>query len=141
MKSKSQNLKKITIRNFKNYNEKAFIVNLKQNQINQYITEKLANEATEELINVFKNTLDFHASFKEIFLKEKNTYIPWYNDELKAKIKIRKELLKDSRTAGKNIFKDRLKKISNTISFLKKILKQKYILDELEKAGEDPKKI
>ena len=49
--------------------------------------------------------------------------------------------MKDSRTAGKNIFKDRLKKISNTISVLKKILKQKYILDELEKAGEDPKKI
>ena len=49
--------------------------------------------------------------------------------------------MKDSRTAGKNIFKERLKLISNTISILKKILKQKNILDELEKAGEDPKKI
>ena len=35
-------IKKITIRNFKNYNEKAFIENLKENleksEINQYIT-------------------------------------------------------------------------------------------------------
>ena len=137
--------KKITIRNFKNYNEKAFTDNLKENleksKINQYIEEKQPNEATEELINILKNTLDFHAPFKEIYPKEKNNYIPWYNEELRTKIKIRKELLKDSRTAGKNVFKDRLKKISNLISFLKKILKQKYITEELEKAGEDPKKI
>ena len=42
---------------------------------------------------------------------------------------------------GKHLFEDRLKKISNAIVYLKKILKQKYILEELEKAGDDPKKI
>ena len=62
-------------------------------------------------------------------------------EELKEKIKIKKELLKDSRVYGRNLFKERLKKISNTITFLKNFLKQKYILEELEKAGEDPKKI
>ena len=71
----------------------------------------------------------------------KKKYIPWYNNELREKIKIKKELLKDSRTFGKEIFEKRLKKLTNTINYLKKILKQKYILEELEKAGDDVKKL
>ena len=49
---------------------------------------------------------------KKINPKEKNVYIPWYNEELKEKIKIKKELLKDSRIYGRNFFKERLKKIT-----------------------------
>ena len=63
------------------------------------------------------------------------------NDKLRTEIKIKRELLKDSRTLGKDPFKERLKKITNTINYLKKFLKQKYILEELEKAGEDAKKL
>merc|ERR1711972_350149 len=90
---------------------------------------------------IIKTTLDIHAPLIQILPKDKNEFIPWYNDELRAKIKIKKEILKDSRTMGKDPFKERLKKITNTINFLKKILKQKYILEELEKAGEDAKKL
>ena len=129
----------------KKFNEKSFIEDLERNfaksNINELIKGKLANEATSEFTKIFTDTLDFHAPFIEILPKEKNVYIPWYNDELRTKIKIKKEILKDSRTLGKDLFKERLKKITNTINFLKKFLKQKYILDELEKAGEDPKKL
>ena len=135
---------KITIRNFKNYNDIKFAQDLEgkleNSNINKLIAEKNTNEATIELTKTIRETLDVHAPFIEINPKEKNVYIPWYN-ELKEKIKIKKELLKDSRTYGRNFFKERLKKITNIITFLKKFLKQKYILEELEKAGEDPKKI
>ena len=141
-KPKSQ---KITIRNFKNYNDIKFAQDLEgkleNSNINKLIAEKNTNEATIELTKTIRETLDVHAPFIEINPKEKNVYIPWYNEELKEKIKIKKELLKDSRTYGRNFFKERLKKITNIITFLKKFLKQKYILEELEKAGEDPKKI
>ena len=73
-----------------------------------------------------KTTLDKHAPFISILPKDKKNYIPWYNDELRTKIKIRKELLKDSRTSGKGLFENRLKKLTNSINALKKILKQKY---------------
>ena len=56
-------------------------------------------------------------------------------------MKIKKELLKDSRTLGNESLKDRLKKITNMVNYLKKILKQKYIVEELEKAGDDVKKL
>ena len=145
MEKEKTKIEKITIRNFKNYNESLYIKELKEHleksNINKFITEKLANQATEELTNVIKTTLDKHAPLIQIFPKEKKDYIPWYNDELRIKIKTKKELLKDSRTYGKKIFEDRLKKITNAITYLKKILKQKYILEELEKAGDDPKKI
>ena len=135
---------KITIRNLKNYNDIKFAQDLEgkleNSNINKLIAEKNTNEATIELTKTIRETLDVHAPFIEINPKEKNVYIPWYN-ELKEKIKIKKELLKDSRTYGRNFFKERLKKITNIITFLKKFLKQKYILEELEKAGEDPKKI
>jgi len=134
---------KITIRNFKNYNDTNFSKDLenklKSSEINKLIAEKETNKATIELTKIIKETLDVHAPFIEILPKEKNIYIPWYNEELKEKIK--KELLKDCRIYGRNLFKERLKKITNKITFLKNFLKQKYILDELEKAGEDPKKI
>ena len=138
-------VEKITVRNFKNYNEIKFIeelkINLEKSDINKFIDEKLSNEATEELVKIIKTTLDTYAPLIEIFPKEKKNFIPWYNDELRTKIKIKKEILKDSRTIGKNIFKERLKKITNAINYLKKILKQKYILEELEKAGDDVKKL
>ena len=86
--------------------------------------KKLANEATGELINVIKNSLDKHAPLIQILPKEKRDYIPWYTDELRAKIKIKKELLKDSRMLGKNLFEDRLKKLSN--NFLMVCCKTKF---------------
>ena len=68
-------IEKITIRNFKNYNQNSFIEEL-QNQLEKshvqsFINEKLVNEATEELINVIKNTLDKHAPLIQILPKEK----------------------------------------------------------------------
>ena len=145
MEREKPKIKKITIRNFRNYKEDIFLEdlgnNLEKSNVDQFINEKKTNEATVELMETIKTTLDKHAPFIQILPKDEKKYIPWYNEELREKIKIKKELLKDSRIFGKELFEKRLKKLTNTINYLKKILKQKYILEELEKAGEDPKKI
>ena len=68
-------LQKITIRNFKNYDEKKFGLELEKklenSKINKLITENETNEATIELTKIIKETLDIHAPFIEIFPKEK----------------------------------------------------------------------
>ena len=145
MEREKPKIEKISIRNFRNYNEEKFCkdleINIDKSKINQLIFEKKTNEATVELIETIKTTLDKHAPFIQILPKDEKKYIPWYNEELKEKIKIKKELLKDSRTFGKEIFEKRLNKLTNTINSLKKILKRKYISEELEKAGDDAKKL
>ena len=120
---------------------KDLALNLEKSKISKFLEEKLTNEVTTELTETIKTTLDKHAPFIQIHPKDEKTYIPWYNEELKTKIKIKKELLKDSRIYGKKLFENRLKNITNTINLLKKILKQKYITEELENAGDDVKKI
>ena len=114
MEKEKPKIEKITIRNFKNYKEESFIEDLKEqlekSKINKLILEKLANEATVELTNIIKTNLDKHAPLIQVLPKEKKDYIPWYNEELRTKIKIKKELLRDSRLYGKNLFEDRLKK-------------------------------
>ena len=106
LEREKQKVEKITVRNFKNYNETKFIEELKvcleKSDINKFIEEKQINEATEELVKIIKTTLDFHAPLIEILPKEKKNFIPWYNDELRTKIKIKKELLKDSRTISRD---------------------------------------
>ena len=138
-------IEKIKIRNFKNFKDENFLedlkINLERCNINKYIDEKLTNESANELTETIQKILDKHAPFIEIFPKDEKKYIPWYNEELKTKIKIRKEILKDSRISGKKLFENRIKKLTNSINALKKILKQKYISEELEKAGDDVKKI
>ena len=137
--------KKIVIRNFKNYDQEKFDNELKEklekSNLNELIEKELPNDATFELTKIIRTTLDKHAPLIEILPNQKKIFIPWYNDELKAKLKIKKELLKDSRTLGNESLKDRLKKITNMVNYLKKILKQKYIVEELEKAGDDVKKL
>ena len=145
MEREKPKMERITIRNFKTFNEENFLKDLKTNleksKINNHIEEKLTNKAAIELTETIKITLDKHAPFINILPKDEKKYIPWYNDELKTKIKLRKEILKDSRISGKKPFESRLKKLTNSINALKKILKQKYILEELEKAGDDVKKL
>ena len=85
---------KITIRNFRNYNEENFLkdlaLNLEKSKISKFLEEKLINEVTTELTETIKTTLDKHAPFIQIHPKDEKTYIPWYNEELKTKIKIKK---------------------------------------------------
>ena len=123
MEKEKPKIQKITIRNFKNYNEEKFIEELKDqfenSNIDNLIFKKLANQATVELTNIIKNTLDKHAPLIEILPKEKKEYIPWYTDELRTKIKIKRELLRDSRIFAKKIFEDRLKK-NNKCNYLPK---------------------
>ena len=145
-KEKEQNKpSKIKIRNFKNYEPEKFSSDLKalltKCEINLHLKNNDPNLATTELINVIVKTLDEHAPFIEIFPKDKKIYIPWYNDELRQKIKRKKEMLVDSRTHGFKIYKKPLKSLTNLINALKQTLKKEYIQKKLEEAGEDPKKI
>ena len=74
-------------------------------------------------------------------VEKKNQYIPWYTEELKIKIKQRRELLADSRTHGKNLYKEKLKAQTNEINFLKFLLKKDFVGKELENADKDIKTI
>ena len=136
---------KIKIRNFKNYKLENFCTDLEnflaESQIDFHLLNNDANLATVELINVITKTLDIHAPYIEIFPKDKKIYIPWYNAELREKLKRKKEMLKDSMIHGRYLYKNHLKKLTNVINALKKTLKQKYIQEKIEEAGEDPKKI
>ena len=136
---------KIKIRNFKNYEPEKFSNDLKalliKSEVNSHLENNDPNLATTELIKVIVKTLDEHAPFIEIFPKDKKIYIPWYNDELRQKIRRKKEMLVDSRTHGMKTYKKPLKTLTNLINALKKSLKKEYIQKKLEEAGEDPKKI
>ena len=138
-------LSKIKIRNFKNYDPKKFCNDLNtfltESQVNLYMKNNNVNLATNELVNTIIKTLDIHAPFIEIFPKDKKIYVPWYNTELREKLQLKKEMLKDSITHGKNVYKNPLKNLTNLINALKKSLKKDYIEKKIEEAGEDPKKI
>ena len=138
-------VKKIKIRNYKNYNKEDFLKTLEENllksNLSKEINNKNSNEATNILSEVIRKSLDKHAPFVEIQCKEKNQYIPWYTDDLKTKIRQRRELLADSRSHGKKLYKEKLKAQTNEINFLKFLLKKEFVGKELENADKDIKAI
>merc|ERR1711972_784146 len=71
---------------------------------------------------------------------KKKQYMPWYNEELKNKLKIRREMVADSYTHKKSYRKE-IKEQTNIINSLKKFLKTKFVKEELEKAGKDEKEL
>ena len=138
-------IKKIKIRNYKNYNQEDFLKTLNENltksNLMETIQNKKPNEATNILSQIIRCSLDKHAPIIEIQIKDKKSYIPWYTEELKNKIKERKELLADSRCHGKFFYKKRLKSQTNEINFLKFILKKEFVSNGIENADKDIKAI
>ena len=144
-KPKKAKVKKIKIRNFKKYEPENFNKELKEKldliNISELLTKNMVNEATEKFTFILRDTLDKHAPMIEIIPGQKKKYVPWYNEELKKKLKYRKDLLADSLNHGKNLYKDRLKKMTKEINLVKKLLKIDWIKKEIQDYNGDIKKL
>ena len=144
-KEKTKNpVRKIRIRNFKKFNKENFDkdlkTNLEESNFETQISDENVNLATETLVDIIKTTLNKYAPIIEINANEKKQYMPWYNEELKNKIKTRKEMVADSYIHKKS-YKNVIKEQTNIINSLKKFLKTKFVKEELEKAGKDEKEL
>ena len=136
--------RKIQCRNYKNYDKEIFNDKLKEtladSNIMQHISNKNVNSATEELLSTIQKTVSLFAPMIEIQLKNKSKVIPWFTEELKSLIKIKNNLLTDSFVYGYEMFKSRIKQLSNTINHLKRKLKKEYLQENLMLYQNDPKK-
>ena len=144
-KEKTKNpVRKIRIRNFKKFNKENFDkdlkTNLEESNFETQISDENVNLGTETLVDIIKTTLNKYAPIIEINANEKKQYMPWYNEELKNKIKTRKEMVADSYIHKKS-YKNVIKEQTNIINSLKKFLKTKFVKEELEKAGKDEKEL
>lgn len=139
-------VKTIRHRSFKRYSSEDYSQDLKEklsnSSIEQYITNKDVNGATEELIKVMQETAEEHAPMKTTKIKT-HTYInkiPWYTKELKNQITVKNNLVSDFCYYGSQCFKDRIKIIQNSISHLKRKLKKNYLTEKIAEAQGDMKK-
>ena len=137
-------IKTIRCRNYKNYDKLLFNEKLKENLnnscINELVSQKDVNRAMEKLMSVIQDTLATFAPITEIQIKNKRKYIPWYTDDLKALITEKNHFIADSFIYGFEIFKSRIKQLTNNINHLKRKLKKDYLKTQLSLHKEDPKK-
>ena len=109
-------------------------------KINKLIEEEKLEEATEELINIINSAAKDHAPL--VFRNTtKKDYNPWMTEDLQEKIDIKNELLNDFFMTRNTSLKDRADEMQNQIKIEKKNLKQHFIQEEMEKAGNDPEKL
>lgn len=144
-KQKEPNEKQtIKCRSYKKYDKDAFCKDLDENLTNSnikvYIDNKDANKATEELIKTLQETSHIHAPLNEIKIGNKKDAVPWKNEDLNNKINEKNSLISDYFYYGANVFKSRIKKLSNEITHMKRKLKSVYIADKLAEAEGNSKK-
>ena len=101
----------IRCRSYKNYDAESYNAELdcriRSSDIMEHINRKDVNAATEELVKCMQKAAELHAPIKEIKIgNRKENRVPWFTDELKDKIREKKELLMDSHTYGGTSFKE-----------------------------------
>ena len=137
--------KVISIRDYKNYNVENYCKelreNLKESQLEKLINSKQVNSAMETLLEIIQQTSNKHAPIKEMNLKFKEPKIPWFNQEIIDKIKLKNQVLHDWHQYGLHEDKKLLKKMKNEINHLKTKLKKEYYGNELQKYDGDSKKM
>ena len=137
-------IKYIKHRNYKRYSSEAFKESLSDrishSSIEQHITHKDVNAATEELVQVMQQSAEEHAPMKITKIMADRNKIPWYTDELRNKIAEKNELISDFHYYGSRCFKTRIKIMNNQISHLKRKLKKKYLTQKIKEAQGDAKK-
>ena len=136
--------KSIKYRSYKDYDQNNFTHDLQKNlvisNVNKYIHEKDVNRATEELIKTMQGTAQIHAPLKEVNIGGDAIKVPWQTDELNNKLKEKNGLLTDYFYYGTSAFKNRIKKLSNEITHMKRKLKRMYVSSKLKEANGDGKK-
>ena len=132
-------------RNYKNYDPQKFSEDtakaIANSKIEKLIEEKNLDAATEELISVISETASIHAPLNLKKYQNSSTYIPWMTDELSLKIAQKNELLYDYFVSRDPILKARFDDLKNKITTEKRNIKQKWIEEEIKKAGNDPFKL
>ena len=134
----------IKIRSYANYSEEILNTNLSnaisESNVEQHINEKKINAATNELIEVFQQTINKIAPIKIIRQKDKTKHIPWYTTELKNLIKDKNQSLSNYFYFGLDVFKKHAKELTNKIKHLKTKLKSKYFTDRISEFKDNPRK-
>ena len=132
-------------RDYKNYDSQKFCQDtakaISESRIERLIQEKNLDAATEELIKVISDTASVHAPLKLKTYHNSTTYIPWMTDELSLSITQKNELLYDYFVSRDPLLKSRFDELKNKITSEKRFLKQKWIEQEIIKAGNDPFKL
>ena len=136
-------VKKIKVRNFKEYNASAFAkdVQIKLEMKKSEMENCNVNEAVNSLVKIISDTAESHAPIIEVKLSNKKKDIPWYNKDLTDLIKKKNELLIDSYHHGMKRFKNRITFYTNRIKNTKKKLKRNYIIETIKAAGKNPRKL
>ena len=114
---------------------------LKESKIERFIQEENLDAATEELVDVISSAANKHAPLilRNNYVNTKS--IPWMTKELSTSITHKNELLNDYLVSRDPILKKSLDHEKNQITTEKRLLKQKWIEDEITKAGNDPYKL
>ena len=132
-------------RNYKKYDPQKFCNDtakaLSESQIEKLLEEKNLDQATEELITVITDTAQIHAPFYINKNQKSTTFIPWMTEELAKEVTQKNELLYDYFVSRDPVLKDRFNELKNQITKEKRSLKQKWIEEEIKKAGNDPFKL
>ena len=136
-------VKKIKVRDFKNYNPKEFAKDVETQLKNNpnLIQEGTVDEATDSLIKLISDISEKHAPTIEIKLSDKKKEIPWYTKDLGELIKKKNELLIDSYHYGMKRFKNKITFFKNKITSTKRKLKRDYIIKTIKAAKNNPKKL
>ena len=138
--------KTIRCRSWKNYSKETFnqslTENLQNSQLSSLIEKGEINLSIVKLSEIIQSTLNQIAPFREIKISPRiKKFIPWYTEELHELINAKKELLSDYYATRIEGFRLAVKRMSNKIGHLKRKLKEKYITEQIEEAGNDSKKL
>jgi hypothetical protein len=143
-----QNTKKpneiIRYRSYKTYVQSDFRQelndNLSRSNIQAKIDEKDPNRAMDTFLKVFQETAGKHAPIKESERRHTTTDIPWYTPELKNKINLKNEILRDWYMYRDDEDYKVVKKMKNEINHLKTKLKKQYYKEKFQQCEGDSKK-
>ena len=132
-------------RTFKTYDPQKFCQDmekaLQESKIEKLILEENLDASTDELVKIISDTAKEHAPLVLKQNSKSTTFIPWMTDELSKAITHKNELLYDYFMSKDPLLKKTFDEEKNKITKEKRQLKQKWIEEEIKKAGNDPHKL
>ena len=132
--------KKITFRDYKNFDPEKFNDEISKALCESNIENDIGNEnlntATETLTKIISKIAEKHAPLVTKIIREKKDP-PWYNKDIKERIKSKNLLLQDFYISRHPSLKKRLRRENNRLTYLKYNAKSSWIIKQIEKAEND----
>ena len=132
--------KKITFRDYKNFDPEKFNDEISKALCESNIENDIGNEnlntATETLTKIISKAAEKHAPLVTKIIREKKDP-PWYNKDIKERIKSKNLLLQDFYISRHPSLKKRLRRENNRLTYLKYNAKSSWIIKQIEKAEND----